>query len=488
MLNGGEEGQKVLRKVDPATGKALWFASCGTFGLGHAIAADDQFAYMVYSGAFSGGTLLARLDAKTGRNAPIGPKKDPLRLGDKPVAGIAVAGGKAFFSVTADNRIGVIDLATGEPGKDIPVPAPAGICRLNDTTLLVCTQTKVVKLSINNGQTSPLLADLDEPRAVTTDADGAIYVSECGKRQQIRKFSAAGKLIGSIGAAGGRALNVPKYDPLGFRNVVGLAVGPDANLWAVEHCQPRRYVKLTRGGKWLEDFYGPNNQGFIVDLDDPSTLYFGSHIWLNEGTLKWVKTKIDYPAYAKSHDPTNGFRVEAIHTLSPNGADYSAKPDYFTAEGGPASAIFGETLRGYIFTATNGKRYLWRTPGLWRWDADRWKPAAIIGAKDAPFWSDANGDGLSQPDEVSNDKIPANKINYIDRDLTLYGKEGTLKPARVDDRGVPSYAGGTFTSFFKDDKPPLLHFNFDNSSFQPSNDMVPGRPDAEGSLYFTEEL
>ena len=493
MLNGGEEGQKSLRKIDPATGKALWFASCGVFGGGQAMAADGQFAYMVYSGPYSNGTRLARLDAKTGRNTPIGQKNDPLNIGGKPAAGLAIAGGKAFFSVTADNRIGVIDLATGEPGKDISIPAPAGLCKLNDATLLVCSQKHVAKLSAEDGQASPLPAALEAPRAVAVDADGTIYVSGLGKCQQIMKLSAGVRpqrspLIGKIGVPGGRAANVPKYDPLEFRNVTGIAVGPDANLWMVEYCQPRRYAKLTRDGKWLEDFYGPNNGGFIIDLDDPTTLYFGSQVWMDDGRLKWVKTRIDYKAYAKSPDSNTGFKVEGICTLSPNGTDCTAKPDYFTAEGGPAFAIRGETLRTYIFTATNGKRYLWRTPGLWRWDDNRWKPAAIVGAKEAPFWSDANGDGLAQPGEVSNEKIPLNKIHYIDRDLALYGMEGTLKPASVDERGVPSYAGGTFTSFFKDDKPPLLHFNFDNSSFQPSNDMVPGRPDAEGSLYFTEEL
>jgi len=114
--------------------------------------------------------------------------------------------------------------------------------------------------------------------------------------------------------------------------------------------------------------------------------------------------------------------------------------------------------------------------------------AAIPAAKDAPFWSDANGDGLVQPEEISNDTIPINRIHYIDRDLTLYGMEGTLKPAKVDGRGVPSYAGGTFTPFFKDEKPPLLHFIFDNSAFSPANDVVPGKPDSEGSLYYTMEL
>ena len=490
MLNGGEEGQKVLRKIDPATGKALWFASCGTFGNGQAMAADGKFAYMVYSGPYSDGTRLARLDAKTGRNAPIGPKNDPVVIGDKPVAGLAIANGKAYFSVTADNRIGVVDLATGDLGKDIPLPAPAGLCKLDDAALLVCSQTQVLKLSLETGQVAPLITGLAAPRAVALDAGGTIYVSDLGASQQIKTFAAAGKLLATIGKPGGRALNVPKYDPLEFRNVTGLAIGPDGNLWLVEYFQPRRYAKLTRDGKWLEDFYGPNNGGFIVDLDDPRTLYFGSlvrediyHSYQEQGSLKWVQTTIDYDAYTKAPDPSKGFTVKAIHTLSPNGIDYSATPDYFSGQ-----AVWGETLRSYIFTATNGKRYLWRTPGLWVWSDARWKPAAIVGTKDAPFWSDANGDGLAQPEEVSKDAVPVNNIHYIDRNLILYGMGGTLKPARVDARGVPFYAGGTFTPFFKDEQPPLLHRVFDNCAFAPANGMVPGKPDNTDALYYTTEL
>ena len=207
MLNGGEEGEKVLRKVDPATGKALWFASCGVFGGGQAMAADGQFAYMAYSGPCSNGTRLARLDAKTGRNTPIGQKNGPLNIGGKPAAGLAIAGGKAFFSVTADNRIGVIDLATGEPGKDISIPAPAGLCKLNDATLLACSQKHVAKLSAEDGQASPLPAALEAPRAVAVDADGTICVSGLGKCQQIMKLSAGVRpqrspLIGKIGGPG----------------------------------------------------------------------------------------------------------------------------------------------------------------------------------------------------------------------------------------------------------------------------------------------
>ena len=100
------------------------------------------------------------------------------------------------------------------------------------------------------------MTGLVAPRAITLDRRGAIYVSDLGMSQQIKKFAPPGagpaRLLATFGKAGGRALTVPKFDPLEFRDVAGLAFGPDENLWLVEKSQcPRRYVRLTTEGTQL---------------------------------------------------------------------------------------------------------------------------------------------------------------------------------------------------------------------------------------------
>ena len=104
---------------------------------------------------------------------------------------------------------------------------------------------------------------------------------------------------------------------------------------------------------------------------------------------------------------------------------------------------YGKAL---IFTGTNGKRYFWKPTSdscaLWMFEDGRWKSAVSVyrlkGADGKEtghtLWTDANGDGLVQEDELSKLKIPTGKWSWIDRDLTLHGQDGSWKPASVDAR------------------------------------------------------
>lgn len=478
FLNGGEEGQPCLRCVDPVTLKSRWFRSVGTFGMGVAMAADSRYAYMVYNDKF------LRMNPANGSSVPF-PTGETIDLKKADIKALAVIGDTAYYAVTADNTIGTINVTNGTLGAEISIPAPRGLFKRDADTLLVCSAKQIVAIDLKTGVQTPFLTNLTEPAALTIDADGAIYVSELGTLQQIKKFSADKKLIATFGVAGGRQMRAVPYNPMAFRNITGLTIGPDKHLWMVENgVPPRRFAKLTTDGKLVEDVYGPTRCGATAgcDLDDASTIYYGAP----NGTAQFIEAKVDYAAYATSLIPSQGFSIKNIWCLSQNGTDLAATPDLMAGKDGAALAGYN---RMFSFTAKNGKRYLWidgsaRT-GIWLWEKENWIPVASV-SNNAPntFWADQNGDGLVQPEECSNEKNPAQPSggwSWLGRDLTLYGINGSLKPASIDERGVPTYVKGEFTSYITA-KPDFNATLFDGQSY-----WATGAPaSSENAFYMTE--
>ena len=182
---------------------------------------------------------------------------------------------KAFYSLPADNKLGLVDLTTAQPAPDAAIESPQGLCRVDDGHLLICTKSQVVTLHVVTGKTTPLINDLSAPRAVTIDSQGRISVSDVGDSQQIKGFSRDGKPLDILGREGGRAAMVLKYDPIELRNIVGLAIGVDQRIWAVEASPLRRGTTFSTEGKWLTDLSGPVAYNvFGPDLDDMSTICF----------------------------------------------------------------------------------------------------------------------------------------------------------------------------------------------------------------------
>jgi len=452
----------------------------GGFGMGQSMASDEKFAYMIYS-ANSVASFI-RMDSKTGANSAIGARNDPINLGNIETQSLVIAGGKAFYSVPKENRIGVIDLANGEKGNDIKVEAVRGICKNDDGSLLVCKGTGVVRLNLQSLELKTVLSGLQEPSAVAIDDAHNIYVSDLGKSQQIKKFTNDGQLVQAFGVLGGRGLTKMPYNPMAFRGVKGLAFGPDGNLWAVEPLEPpRRFARISLDGKWVQDIYGPTRCGDIVgfDLDDVSSVWFSASPSTQN---QFINAKIDYDAYAKSHDGSKGFKVEAIWRMSHTGTDEDVTPDLLSGNDGVTAAGYN---RCAAFTATNGKRYFWingsgyRT-GLWLWENNKWKAVATVGGEKTPHWSDKNGDGLVQPEETNATPVEGH-WNWMGRDLTLYSVTGSLKPIAIDARGVPTYAGSKFTPYLTTKSPSLWNDYFDVQSY--GAQMTPGTSD--DSVYFT---
>jgi hypothetical protein len=480
LLGGTEEGHPAMRKIAP-DGRTLWKRSMGGFGSGRAIAGDATGMYYVQSQARGEVAQLIHLDPKTGQELPINGKTGGIRLGDKnfiqTVAGMAIAGGKAYFSLPKEGQLAVVSLATGEAMPAIALEAPLGLCTRDESHLLICAGTSVLTLDTATGQATPFVTGLQAPRAVARDAQGNVYVSDLGDSQQIKRYAADGIFLGAIGTPGGRPLTQNPYDPASLRNVVSVAVGPDNHLWLVEYSSLRRVARFTLDGKWVADQYGPVAYNVVgPDLDDLSTVYYQT----SQGTPSYARTTIDYAAYARDpENPLAAWRIAEVMYLTQSGTETPAETDLMVGAMKPG---YGHVV---AFTAANGQRYLWRLAkhnrailpsgaAIWRWEKGRWVPACFVtnDLKDGKSWSDANGDGLVQPEELYA-PAPTNRFAWLDRSLTLYGFGGTLTPARINARGVPVYDGGAYKPYLLPKEPPLEDGWVFNSM-----------PDANGAVYY----
>lgn len=480
ILGGTEEGHPAMRKI-AADGRTLWKRSMGGFGSGPAVAVDGQAAYIIQVQSRGDSALLLRLDPATGTELPIAGTRGGIRLGGaalgKELAGMAIIGGNAYYSLSSRNELGVVDLQAGKLLPALTIEKPLGLCRLGDTRLLVCSGTSVLALDTTTGTAQPFLTGLTAPRALTRDAQGILYVSDLGASQQIKRFAPDGKPLGAIGIPGGRPLTQMPYNPQALRNVVGVAIGPDYHLWVVESSTLRRVARFTREGQWVSDLFGPVAYNVVgPDLDDLSTVYYQS----SQHTASYARTKIDYAAYTRDPEsPMAAWRIEAVMYLTQSGSDVPAEVDLMKGAMEPG---YGHVV---AFTAKNGHRYLWRLAkhnratlptgaAIWRWANDRWVPACFLpnDVKAGKSWSDANGDGRVQPEELYA-PAPTNQFAWLDRNLVLYGFAGALAPARTDARGVPFYDGGAYTPYLKPGTPPLQDGWVFNSM-----------PDAKGAVYY----
>ncbi len=443
LLHSGEEGEHGLRKVTES-GDVLWTRSLGGYGAGTAITVAGDRAYMIAGyPQFS----LVCMDAATGQDMPMGTAGARILLGDpnRGFNGLAVVGGKAYICVSNEDKLVVFDVATGVAEADLPLPRPGRLCRVDATHLLAISGNDVVRIDLTTRVVTPVLTGLTSPAALTCDAAGLIYVAEGGAKQQITQWSADGKALLTYGTPGGRATSVSKYDPLAFRNIVDLALDARGQLWFVEigWTAPRRIGCITTAGTWVRDYCGPVycSSGMVINLDDPTSVYYH----LKES---WIKSRLRFATTHQWRDAD--WNIESIFYMSQSGSEKAATPDLMI---GPSAPSFAQ---GITFTGANNKRYFWidaettytrGQPGaLWVWEQERWVPAGQqpSGGK---FWCDRNGDGRVQPEEMSANNAPDGGWRRMDRALTLYGRQGALKPARIDARGVPDYEGGVYTPY-----------------------------------------
>ncbi|MEP6668925.1 MAG: hypothetical protein ABJF10_07230 [Chthoniobacter sp.] len=357
-------------------------------------------------------------DWRRDKGKVVGTKPEPLAGfdgGDKTyvLAGIAVRDGLLVVSLPRQNELLLVDVRSGKTVGQAKVESPRGLAFDATGKLLILSGTKLIRYAIHGqaldaGQ-SLIANGLEDPRHIALDAKGSLYISDRGASHQVKIFGPDGRAHGAIGKPG--APRAGAYDELHLNNPNGLCVDERGRVWVAEaDYQPKRVSVWSPDGKLVRAFYGPSEYGGGGQLDSQDAnrfFYRGMEFALGRehGTDRLVTVfsrPQDDDADGSSESHTNGLPEYPL---------YFGGRRYFTncfnsnpTTGTPFAMLWIEEKGVARRVAAFGRAADW--PVLRRTEfKSRW-PAGVDPsgdpAKNATFcaWSDLNGDGRPQPEEV----------------------------------------------------------------------------------------
>ena len=373
------------------------------------------------------------------------------------IGGFAVHDNVAAISLYLLNKILFIDATTGKALGEMAVDSPRGLSYDVQGNLLVISGRRLLRYGNTavNGQfqqpgAPQILANsgLDDPSGMTLDATGDIFISDQGNSNQVKVFSPAGKFLHAIGHPG--PMRAGPYDPLHMNNPKGITIDSSNHLWvAEEDLQPKRISVWTLDGNLVKSFTGSAEYGGGGSLDPSDKTKFYYHAM--EFHLDW-KTGADTIAdilYRTDQNqiplPRNGTPESAVYS---NGHRYFENTYLGNGIQGVSVAMLFLDNKGIIRpVAAMGRANDW---DVLKGDAFKslWPEKTNLSSRNpadaAMFtWSDTNGNGKVDPEEVSFAKAVTGSFTLMP-DLSLAGsyvdgKAMRYPVARFTPAGVPVY-------------------------------------------------
>jgi len=379
------------------------------------------------------------------------------------LSGLAVRDGLLVFSQRPLNQIVFVDAKAGKVIATAPLPSPAGMTFDAQGRLLALSGKELLRFTVDAekgtlGASETLVSGLEAPQDLTLDAQGNIYVSDRGQSHQVKVFAADGKPLKTFGKPG-----VPKagiYDPDHMNNPRGVAVDSNGRLWvAEEDFHPKRVSVWNADGTLWKAFYGPQQYGGggMLDARDPVRFSYDGM----EFKLDWKKGEANL-ARVYYREEESGFKMSArcAPPESPlyfNGHRYLTNVFNSNPTGGHAAAFVfldkGDIAvpvagigRALDWDVLKGEEFKSRWPeGIDLNNTKSDKNRALF------IWSDLNGDGQVQPDEVT--LLPGGNggvtmaqdgsflVNNMKPTPSEPGQTLRFKPVRFTEKGAPVYDG-----------------------------------------------
>ena len=326
------------------------------------------------------------------------------------MSGLAARDGTVIVSLRRLNKLLFASAKSGAVPGEAQLADPRGLAFDGAGRLLALSGNKLLRFTsgaLPLAAPETVVANLEDPQQLALDEAGNIFISDRGRSHQVKMFSPQGQLLRTIGRAG--EPHAGAYDPLQMHNPNGLTLDSRQRLWVAEtDYQPKRVSVWSLDGKLLNAFYGPSEYGGggTLDPQDPTLFHYAGMTF----KLDWERgTSLLTNVYYR---PGPGALPLAFRSGPPQTALYRNGRRYFTnchnsnPTGGHGTAfLFIERDGVAVPCAAMGRANDWdllkSEAFAARWPAgldprgDRTKNSALFA------WSDLNGDGLAQPDEIS---------------------------------------------------------------------------------------
>lgn len=319
--------------------------------------------------------------------------------------------------------------------RNFPFIKPGQMTFANDGTLYAVSDGRIVTVPLD-GKSEPTVVippgQLVEPSALAFDADGLLYVGDCGPGV-VKVFDVkAGKLLRTIGTPGGH--QVGAYNPACMDRPTGLTIDSAGKLWIAHNSyQPKRVSRWTRDGAFEKDFLGVTayGGGGWLDENDKSVLnYNGMKFVIDWDKRNWKLSDILFRPGAKG----------SIHGAMPDRVLYCQGRRYLVGEG--STLVICQEQNGVATPhAAAGNLGMWgeidARPEL------RKRYSNMDRGKYGFVWVDKNGDGVPQADELQiSEKYTLNggaNLRCIGDDLSLNFLGVRLRPQSFLANGTPVY-------------------------------------------------
>jgi len=392
----------------------------------------------------------------------------PKLPGDKPskslLGGLVARNGLVYATLPSRNQLLIIDAAAGKLLKTLVLNDGRGITFDTNGRLLALVGKQVLRLTvpltpeqaatITELPAGELLVreGLEDPQRIALDSTGNLYVSDLGNGHNVKVFSGAGRFVRAIGKAG-----VPKvglYDPQRMNNPCGVAVSSDGHLWVAEQDEaPRRVSVWNLDGTFVKAFYGGPRYGGggMIDPRDKTRFYYGPDNYGMEFKIDWERGSSQLlNVYYRESDNEHGMGGSPETPIYAFGHQYMTNANNEWLMGGKITRLWIMRDGVAVPVAMAGRVNQWKG-----FQEDAFKALLPQGdEKDLEkkylndwffAWSDRNGDGQVQPEELTFKQVPENLRSWIapvtvgDGLALLINNGYCVKPTEVTKSGVPIY-------------------------------------------------
>ncbi len=418
--NGSEAGQAVV--CTDLDGNVKWRHKHGGFGGANHIAAGNGIVYV--NDGFE--KVIYRLDAQKGTYSfwP-GKTSGALPIGEG-LNGLDYADGKLYLS--QGDRIRVLDAETGSELKTIDVKEAGDLEAADGVVYVLSAGAQVLRLKAD-ATTEVVVSGLQNARGLAIGTAGEIYVGTLDPNNQIKVFSAKGKLLRSIGRQGGRAL-LGKWNPDGVRFINALRLDPTGKLWVAEmDDRPKRFsVWNSQDGLFVKEFFGPTAYGALggaISPLDPLVMVGSGCEWILDATTGRATCAGVFH---------RGKMGNSRFGQSPSGWLYVAVAEGWIHGYNPVSIYERVGLGQYKLRTRLEPRSDSRSP-------QGWLTGNLTGVK---VWSDRNDDQQEQDGEAVEynqalDGWITGWFMSMTQSMVFYGSQYPIAPTGWTECGAPLY-------------------------------------------------